>query len=708
VRDVETRVVADIRLEIEDFTDPVTGRILSVPDSGEPLLNGLFIREGRTVEAGRDDEVVLNEAFFEAHRFSPGDTIDAIINGRRRTLTIVGIALSPEFIYQLKPGGIIPDFVHYGVMWMARTPLASAYDMEGAFNDVVLTLTKDAVEDDVIDRLDALLEPYGGLGALGREYQVSHRYLNEEFRQLDQMAAIFSTIFLGVAAFLLNIVITRLISTQREQIAAFKAFGYSNLDVGLHYIKLIVMVVLLGLAIGTAGGIRLGQGLSNLYMDYYRFPFLHFELRPNVALTAALISAGAALLGTIFAVRRAALYPPAEAMRPEPPATYRQTPLERTALGRLLSPPTKMIARNINRRPVKSMLTVTGIALSCAIMMVGNIFGDAVDFMVEVQFKHAHREDLGVTLVEPTAKQALYELKSLPGVAHAEALRSVPAKLRYEHRSYRTSVMGIERGGVLYRLVDRELRPFDVPPEGIVLTDHLGKILGVKPGDMLTVEVLEGSRPVREVPVAGFVSEYIGVAGYMERTALNRLMREGDAISGAYLAVDRPYREGIYEKLNEMPRVAGTSVREHEIENFYETMSEQMLVFAFFNTVLAAIIALGVVYNSARIALSERSRELASLRVLGFTRGEISYILLGELGALLLPAIPLGFLIGQGLCAFMISKMQTDLYRVPLVIEPDTYAVSATVVLVSACISALLVKRNLDRLDLIAVLKTKE
>ncbi|MGD8352375.1 MAG: ABC transporter permease [Nitrospirota bacterium] len=705
---VETRVVVDARLEVGGFGEPITGRIVSVPDSEEPLLNRLYFRQGRYPAPGRDDEVVVSESFAKAHSLRPGENIGAIINGRKETFTIVGIALSPEFIYQLKPGTAIPDFKRYGILWMGRKPLSTAYDLEGAFNDVVLTLSAGAQAGDAIDRLDSLFEPYGGLGAYGREDQVSYRYLHEEFRQLGNMATIFPIIFLAVAAFLLNVVINRVVSIQREQAAALKAFGYSNAAIGVHYIKLVIVVVLAGVAGGTLVGAWMGKGLSELYMDYYKFPFLDYVLRPGIFAIAILVSVSAAVAGTVYSIWRASVYPPAQAMRPEPPTTYRETFFERLGLKRFLSQPTRMIARHIERRPLKSLLTVIGIAFACAILMFGSFFEDAINFMVDVQFGLAEREDITVSFFEPASRGALFELNSLPGVEYGEAYRSVPARLRHEHRSYRTSVLGVEPGGDLYRLLDDSLEPFDAPPEGIMLTDHLGKILGAGPGDTVTVEVLEGSRPERQVTVSGLVSQYVGVSGYMRLGALNRMMREGHAISGARLAVDSKRLPEIYDALNGMPRVASTENRRDAVRNFRETLSEQVLLYALIITVLAGTIAFGVVYNSMRIALSERGRELASLRVLGFTRGEISYILLGELAILTLAAIPVGFIIGNGLCAYIVTKLSTDLFRVPLVVEPSTYAFSASVVLGSAAVSGLIVKRKLDKLDLVAVLKTKE
>ncbi len=705
---VETRVVAAVNIDIKDFPDPVKGHIISVPESGGQLLNRLYLRSGRMVAPLHDNEVVIGEAFAEAHGFEPGDELAVVINGRRKELVITGIALSPEHLYQMPPGAVFPDFERYGILWMGRTGLSTAYNMKGAFNDLALTLSGGADVNDVIDHIDDLLDPYGGLGAYSRKDQLSHRYLSEEFKGLEQMAEMFPVIFLGVAVFLLNVVISRLVSMQREEIAALKAFGYGNLDIGLHFVKLVLLIVLAGVTGGIAGGVFAGKWMSSIYAEFYRFPFLEYVLYPSVAVVAVLISSSAAILGTLYSVRKAALLPPAQAMRPEPPATYRETFVERLGLKQLLSQPTRMIIRHIGRRPVKSMLTITGIAFACAIMMVGSFQEDAVDYIVDVQFGLSQREDLSLTFVEPASVRALYELKSIEGVEYAEPFRAVPARLRFEHRSYRIAMQGVETGGDLHRPLDLDLRPIRLPGSGIVLTDYLGELLGVKEGDLLTVEVLEGRRPVLKVPVAALVSQYIGVSAYMELSALNRLMHEGNVISGAFLATDKKFQEDIFGKLKEAPQIAGTEVREKAINNFYDTMGETILIFTFINTILAGIIAFGVVYNSARIALSERSRELASLRVLGFTRAEISYILLGELGVLTLAAIPAGFLIGRGMCAFIAENLKTDLVRIPLIMESDTYAFAAVVVLVSACISSLIVRRKLDHLDLIAVLKAKE
>ncbi len=708
VAQAQTRVMAQVRLDMPGFAEPVTALMVSVSDAGRHGLNALHLREGRLPTPGSADEVVVSTPFAQAHGLQLGDRFYAILNGRRQALTLVGTALSPEFIQQMRPGSAFPDYKRYGVMWMARRALGQAYDMQGAFNDLTLSLYQNADSQYVIDRVDELLQPYGGLGAYAREDQLSHRFLSQELQQLGTLARLFPVMFLGIAAFLLNVVIGRLVTMQREQVATLKAFGYSNLAVLWHYLKMVSVIVGLGIVGGTALGLWLGKALSGIYMEFYHFPYLKFSLQPWTVILAATASLFAAGTGTMFAVWRAATLRPAQAMRPEPPASYRETWVEKLGLKRWLSQPTRMIIRHIQRQKLKSLLTVLGIAIACGIILTGLFQRDTVSYMVNIQFGMKQREDVSVTFTDPTTYRARFDLLSLPEVRHVEVFRAVPVRLRHAHHSYRTNIRGIEAGGDIARLLDADLRPVVLPPEGVLLTDFLAKMLDVRVGDHVVIEVLEGSRPVREAIVSGLVREYLGVSGYMHLAALNRFMQEGPTISGAYLSIDSAQLQSLYSQLKEMPRVAGVTERVQEIRNFNRVMQETMLFFTYVATVFAIIIAFGMIYNSARIALTERGRELASLRVLGFTRAEISYILLGELGILTLFAIPLGLWLGRVMCYYIALTMQNDLFRVPVVLVPQTYAFATAVVLISALLSGLAVRRRLDQLDLIAVLKAAE
>jgi putative ABC transport system permease protein len=702
---VQTRVVMDVNLDLPALADPATARLISLPDYQDPVLNVLFLRRGRMPEAGRAGEVVASEAFAEAHELNPGDQLAAIINGRRQKLTIVGIGLSPEYIYSIRPGEFLPDDRRFGIFWMRQTALAEAFDMEGAFNDVALTLLPGASQPEVIQRVDALLDRYGSGGAYGRDDHTSHRYISDELQQLATMATVAPTIFLGVASFLVNMVLTRIIRTQREQIAALKAFGYADRAIAMHYLKLVLILGCVGAAIGILLGWQLGRDLTRLYTVFFRFPHFHFQLDPRVAAGAAVMTIGMGAIGALSAVRKAAALPPAEAMRPEPPPEYRPTLIERVGLQRLFSGPTRMIFRKLETHPFRAALTSLGISLAVAVLILGNFSLDAVNEMMDFQFSRAQRQDLTVTLFEPTSASAAYEFERMPGVLRSEPFRSVGVRLRAANRQQRLAIMGLPSDGRLQRVLDTEGRQFELPAHGLVLTEKLADLLGVRIGDLLWVEVLEGRRPVRQLAVSGIVAGYVGTAAYMQMGSLNEFLQEGGSISGAFLAVDPAARETLYQSLKQTPQVAGVTIKQAAIEAFERTVAENILRMRAINAFFASIIAFGVVYNAARITLAERSRELATMRVLGFSRGDVSYILLGELAILVVAAVPFGLVFGTGLAYIMVSSMETESYTVPLVILPSTYAYAVSVTLVATAISGLLVRRSVDTLDLIGVLK---
>jgi putative ABC transport system permease protein len=704
----DLRVVVDVSLDVPDLAEPATGRLISMPVPAAPMLNDVFLRRGRHPSPGHPDEVLVSEAFALAHGLDPGSRVGAVINGRRRDLEIAGIALSPEFVYSIRPGELMPDDRRFGVFWMDRRALATAFNMEGGFNNVALKLAPGASEQDVIARLDRLLSPYGGLGATPRALQTSHWYLDNELTQLQTVGLILPIIFLAVAAFLLNVVLTRIVSVQREQIAALKALGYSNRELGWHYAAWSLVIAAAGTAIGTAGGAWLGSGMTSIYNDFFRFPVLYYQLPGGVVLTALVVSFVAGLFGAFSAVQRVVRLPPAEAMRPEPPARYRETWLERIGLRDWLSPTARLVLRNIARQPVRAATSVVGIALAVAMLILGTFFLDSIAVLMDLQFYVTQRQDVTVAFVEPRSGAALYELQRLPGVMAVEPLRAVPARLRAGPRSRQVPVMGLVASPRLNRVVDAVHGPITLPPDGLVLSLKLAEILDVGLGDEVTIEVLEGRRPVVSSAVTAIVEEYMGTSAYMEVNALRRLLREGPTLSGAFLQADEAAAGPLYARLKRTPTVAGVNLKGSAIQAFNETLAETFYVMIFFNLLFSSVIAFGVVYNAARVSLSERSRELASLRVLGFTRGEISSILLGELATLTLVGIPVGLLLGYVFAGALIAAFNTELYRFPLVVSSRTFAYASTAVLVAAGISALVVRRRLDRLDLVAVLKSRE
>lgn len=687
--------------------------MLSLPDDGSaPLHDKLHLRAGRLPAPHAHGEAVVSDAFAEQHGLQPGDRLRATVYGRTQWFTLVGVALSPAYLMQAKPGALFPDYERYAILWVPRQALASALNMDGAFNQLSVRLSpgarSHADEAALIAELDRLLTRWGGLGAYGRMDQTSYRYLHEEFRQLQTMTRIFPTIFLGVAAFLLNVVFTRLIGTQRAQVAILKAFGYRTRDVALHYGLMAALISLAGALLGLAAGLWLGQVLAGLYQQNFRFPYLAFALDGRVAALGAGVALAAAVLGAGRAVLAAASEPVAQAMRPVAPERFGPTLAERLGATRWLSQPARMVLRQIERRPWRAVLGITGLALAGAILMMARFQGSVITHMIDMQYRLSEHQDVAVAFTEVAPPRALHELRALPGVQHVEGLRTVAVKLSRDNVVVSTAIEGLPADGLLRRPVNTRLQRVSLPPDGLVLSDYLAQKLGVGVGDTVQVQVLQGKRARLQLPVAALVTEYVGTRAYMDSAALNRALGEGDVYSGALLTTLPGGQARVMRALDERPRVVSAESRLAAVQAFFDMLDRISGPFTFIAVLMGAIVNFGVVYNWARITLAERARELASLRVLGFTQGEVSRILLGEVGVLVLLSIPLSWAAGWALSWLMVAGLQSDLYRVPLYIPPSTYAFATLITLCSSILSGLAVLRQVRRLDMIEALKTHQ
>ncbi|MDH5344228.1 MAG: ABC transporter permease [Gammaproteobacteria bacterium] len=709
VRSIQTRVLRFATIDIDDFAEPVMAEIVSVPSGRQPVLNQLVIRSGRLPELAASDEVVLNEPFAEAHRLEVGDRIVAIINGNRRELRIVGTALSPEFVYALGPGALMADDKRFGIMWMEQDTLAAAYDLKGAFNSVSLDLERGADTEQVLQQLDRLLERYGGVGALARKDQLSNWFVMNEMEQLRTMSLILPTIFLVVSAFLTNMVLGRLVATERSQIGLMKAFGYSRTEVGLHYAKFVVGIVFVGSVIGIAVGTWLGLVNTRMYTELFRFPLLLYRPSTSAMAIAIGVSLAAALLGSAGAVGKAAKLPPAQAMIPPAPAVFRRMRIWDTRAARWLDQGSRIIVRNILRAPMRSLLTMMGVSASIGLLVLAIQWKDSLDYLAESYFFRGQHQDATIGLAEAQSETIMRDFAHLPGVLAVEPMRIVGANFSAGPITHRGSVTGLKRDAWLQPIFDEATRKVvPAPADGLVLGTVLAEKLGVSVGDTVWVEVLEGRRPEVELPVAALIETYIATPAFMNIDALNRLLKQRPSTEYVNLLIDRRDEAAFYAKIKELPLVSAVMLRRAAIDSFYDTLVENIMVFITLFSALACALGVGVAYNSARIALSERGRELATLRVLGFSRGEISYILLGEVGLLIVAALPFGCLLGRGLSELMAAAFQTELFRIPLVINAATYGLSIMIALAATVVSALLVRHRVDHLDLIEVLKTRE
>lgn len=704
----ETRIEKIALADMPGMAEPASVLLVSVPDYREQALNRVYLRSGRIPDSFAGNEALASAGFARAHGLTEGSTIRVLINGRQRELLISGTALSPEFVYALGPGALMPDERRYGILYMPEKVLAAAYDLGGAFNSVSIKLVRGSNPDSAIAALDRLLDRYGGLGAYPRKNQLSHAFLDAELQQLRTMSRILPPIFLIVSAFLVNMTLSRLIALEREQIGLLKAMGYSSLAVVRHYAGFVTLIALVGISIGAVAGTLLGSGITTLYAQFFSFPFLVFSRNPAVYGIAVGATYAAALLGAVKAVREVAWLSPAVAMSPPAPQRYRKVLGGLVDLSRFVKLSNVIVMRHLTHWPLRTLSGILGMALAVAIL-VGSLWAfGSINHMIDITFRLSDRYDAAITFTSVRPMTALYEARRLPAVLQAEPFRSLPVKLRHEQVERRVSLVGKSADASLSRVLDGDLRPVVLPDKGLVISDALARLLKIEIGDAVEVEILEGRRQRVVQPVSAIITGFIGLTAYMNLDQMNRMLKEGDVISGVYLGLDVAAREDLFAVLKETPAASFISLQYAALQTFRETLAQNLTFMISVYAVLAGIIAFGVVYNFARISLSEQGREMASLRVLGFTKGEVSALLLGELAVVVILAQPLGWLIGYGFALTMSEGFRTELYRVPLIVNREVFAWASIVVFAAAAISGLIVRRRIDRLDMIAVLKTRE
>jgi putative ABC transport system permease protein len=708
VASVETRVLKPVLLDIPGLREPATGLAISLPPTGEPAVNALFLREGRIPEPGRANEVAVNATFAAAHGFSVGSTFSAIVNGAKISLLVVGIVLSPEYVYALGPGDLMPDNRRFGILWMPEKTLAALFDLEGAFNSVSLRLLHDGDETAVTDALDRALAPYGGTGAHGRKDQMSNAFLDSELTQLDAMGRIIPPIFLAVAAFLINMILSRLIALEREQIGLLKAIGYGRFAVVWHYLKLVIVIAAAGGVLGAAIGTWAGHELTVVYSRFYSFPFLLFRPAGDIYVLTAAVSVLAAIAGAFTSVRTAFALPAAVAMQPPAPPVYRRILQAAASQVRIFSALTTMALRHLWRHPVRTGLTALGIAMSVALIEIALGTLDSVDGMINGIYYQADRQDMTIAFAGPRGPDAVNDVAHLPGIMRVEPYLIAPVRISNGHYSRQLSITGKPPGTDLSRVLDVDGKPVVLPETGLALGDRVADILKVSIGDLVRVELLEGARRTADVPITAIIQSYLGLAVFMDITALARLMGTGPRVSGIHVALDQARLDDLYATVKETPTVAAVALQTVSRQRLQETMRENLTISLSIYYGLAIVIAFGVLYNSARIQLSERARELATLRVIGFGKLEVANVLFIEIGVVVVLAQPLGWLIGTGVGYYITQALATDLFRVPFVVQLDTYALATLIVAGAAAAAAVVVHNRVNRLDLIRVLKTRE
>lgn len=714
VADLQLNVVHDAQLALPHVQAPVTGRFIGLDLSRlhaqRQVMNALTLRSGRWPEPGRTLEAVVNERFAQARHLQPDDQVQAILNGQLQTVHLVGTVITPEYVFASRGGA--PDDKSFGVWWVDQQRLAHAIDMQGAFNQAAFRVHDSAdpkqLKAQLIQQVDALLAPYGTRGAMRQDQQISARIVNDELSQMKVMGTVLPAIFLAVSVFILSGVIGRQVATQRQQMAALKALGYPDRRIAEHYMGLALAISGLGLLAGLLLSQWIGRTMLGLYGEVFRLAHLDYATTPWLVATATILVLAAATAGTWRAIQTVVRLRPAVAMQAPAPDRYRPSLIERLGLGRHVGASALMAIRHVERRPWRALFTVTGIALAVALQISGAFWLDAIDHIVDVQYRQVLRGDVVVNFQQALAPSVQQDLLRLPGVMQAEVQRNEAVRFHTGSRNAEAALLGLAQGASLTRVIDAQRGPVTLPTHGLVLSGLLAKQLGVQQGEQIEVEFLMGRQLRTRIQVMAIVHTLIGKQAFMDLEALHRLAREGAGVTEASLQVDPLAMPAFWQAVKQAPVIVSVLDKASSLAGFQETTSRNMGVFSTVLTLFAVAMAVGIVYNAARISLSERAWELASLRVLGMTRVEVSVLLLAPLTAELLLALPLGGVYGWALASWLMHLMSSDNIDFPVVIARGTYAWAALIVLAAGLVSALLVRRHIDRLELVAVLKVRE
>jgi putative ABC transport system permease protein len=710
VQQISTGIAHNVVLDIQGMDEPVNGLLVSAPEHGAASMNNIHIRSGRMILPESTNEVVVGEPFARANHLQPGSTLYANLKGQRRRLDVVGIALSPEYIFFAVPGTVTPDDRRFGVLWMDRKALANAFDLNGAFNNLSLTLQPNAQESEVLAQLDKLLLNYGGVGAYGRSDHVSHATLSGELEQLRASIHIAAPVFLGVIAFLLHMMMQRHIETEREHIGILKSSGYSNAEVAAHYAKFVGLIIATGTGLGIAFGVKLGRTVTEAYAEHYHFPFLEYGLSGSVFIEAVLAYGLAGLIGAWGSMKRAIRIEPAIAMRAPPPPVYGRTWIETLGVLRLLDQLARMMLRHIVRWPARSLMTMLGIAASIAILVAPFGISGSVDQMVGTHFFRAERQDLTVSFAQERPSSSTFDISTFPGVERVEGFRAVLAAVGFNGKSRRITVLGRRPDDTLTQALDRRHRTIRLPERGVTVSNSMAKWLGVNVGDYVSLEFLQGHHVTRLVPVTEITDSYIGLSFFtlfMDLNQLNELMLDGDYISGVYMKSDPLKQASLYSKIKNIPSITGVISHAASLSTMRQLLQE-MLKLTVSNGLFAAAIIFGVIYNNARISFTERRNEFATMLMLGFSRLDVYGIVVGELTLLTVAAMPLGCGLGYAFSWALTEGAANEIFRTPLHLEMRAYGIAMLFALFSVAASSVVVLAQIRRLDIVDVLKTRE
>jgi putative ABC transport system permease protein len=713
IRSVRGRVSMGVLLDIPGKVEPVSGTAISMPEKRVPVLNDLLLKRGCWFSGTGNREVILNDDFAKANDLRPGSRIKVLLLDKQHDFLVVGTAMSPEFVSLIpEGGGFAPDPERFGVVYLPEKFLQESCDLEGAWNQVIGKV-HDKSRCTLLNTLDIaeeVLEPYGVTNAIPAEDHISVKFIDDELQGVKTSVTIMPAIFLAVAVLVLNVMITRMVAQQRSVIGTMKALGYFPGAIIRHYLCYGIIIGLLGGIFGIAFGYWMQSALLGVYRDMFALPSIIPHFYPLIFLKAILISIGFSVFGTIQGIRSASHLEPAAAMRPPPPEKGGRVLIERIPfLWKPLPFRCKMIFRAIFRNPFRSSVSIFASMISTALILSALANVDSLHYLMSYEFEKVSHQDITVSLRNPKGLELSSELMRMPSISGTEPQLLIVCDFKNGALKKRSGVTGMIRNNILNTPLDKNGTPVAIPETGLILSKKLAEILYLKTGDHVRLRPLIGRRTEVIASVAGIVDTYLGLSAYADIGYLSRLL--GEELSANIVlgkTCNKSEWKNLYSALKKRPAVVGISERTRSLTQMDERFGKVMGTMIFMTVFFAGLIAFGSILNTALVSLSERSREVGTLRVLGYTPAQITWIFSGESHLLNSVGIVLGLIAGIGLSKLVSAAYSTELYRFPSVIYPSRLVISAILMFFFITLAQLIIYRMITRFPWLEVLKVKE
>ena len=713
ISELRPRIQFFATVDLPRVREPINGQVLSVPDRRQPMINDLVLKRGSYFTDSRRNEVIVNDAFAREHKLYPGEIINLILNNQRQELFIVGTAISPEFVYLVGPGSLTPDPHHFGVFYLKQSFAEEVFDMEGAANQVLGMVSPELREnpEPILQQAERILSSYGVFNTLARKDQPSSRYLSDEIRGLGVFASIMPTIFLVVAALVLNILMSRLVDQQQTIIGTLKGLGYADSQIFMHYVKFAGTIGILGAAVGCAAGYGMSEFVTRLYRTFFEFPELANRFEPTIYLLGIAISLACSLGGAVHGARLALKLRPAEAMHVKPPAQGKTVWLEKiTFLWQRLSFGWRMVFRNLIRNRLRTAVCLFAAAMGAGLMTTGFILYNATGYLIEFQFELIQRSDLDLSLEKERSIDVLEEARRLPGVNYAEPTLDVACDFSHGQYHRKGGITGLVQNPKLTVPRNSAAQPVRVPTSGVAMTRKMAEILHLEEGDSFTATPIKGLRQPITLTVAEIADSYLGLGVHTDITYLSHLIGEETAVTGVQLKVNSANAEKfeLYRQLKQMPALQAVNSRQDMLQNLKETLVNMQRIFIGLITLFAGVIFFSSLLNTSLIGLAERKREVATLRVLGYGPFEIGGLFLRESMVVNALGTTLGLPLGYGLCQWIAHIYNTDMFRFPVVTPPIVFILTFGLAALFGMMSHAVVQREIWKFKWLDALQVKE